>query len=1089
MRRLRQGIRLTKRYWIINMADRSDLSVGRLISWFNNLFPGQKFFRFCAAVLYLVVTTWNKNPLAGSERRMMSLRYSVAVLGFSALLTFLPAAVAQGAEGAPDNPVHIDFSFAGYKAGAQLPLVKAVLSVRPGGGDDTLLLQGALDRIASMPVGADGFRGALLLAPGRYRVGGQLHINTSGVVLRGAGQTRTTIVAEGTSRRTLIEIGAAKDVSLNQPRAVTVNAPAGGDTLTLDSVDGLAAGDHVVVRRPSTQEWISAMSMSGLPGTFANQRLDWHPGSHDLVWDRAVVSVDGVGHRVTLDAPITTALENEYGGGTLARVSGEAVPSNIGVENLTLESSFDATRPKDEDHAWIAIALDHVEDAWVRGVTARHFADSAVRVNWRGRRITVEDCRSEAPVSEAGGYRRQAFLVDGQQVLVHRCWSEAGMNDFASGLLAGGPNVFLDCDAQGSLGASGAFEGWASGVLYERVHVPASSLQLVLDFSRAQGGGWTAANSVLWNSTAQTVDAIGPPGAPNFVVNSTVSLYEAELKARTGHGLAVATVMHGEGTAKIPDFHASDVRPVESSPAPLHRVEIVNGRFVADGHAMWGLSQTEAWWRGDTSPYTAAQSTGSSVSRFMPGVVAPGETEDLDEMAERLKARDLVSFQVNPGLWYEHRRDSHTVERRDDGNVWAPFYEMPWARSGKGVAWDGLSRFDLTRYNPWYFERHREFARRAAEKGFLVFYDLYNTHNVLEIGPHWIDYAWRPANNVNDTGLPEPPPFKPHNRNDVGNEFYSTNYAPLRELHRAYMMHTFDEMADQPNVLFGLAYQYAGPLEFEQFFQDVAREWEAKHPGKHIRIVLTTGKQTTDAILADPVRSKQIAVVDMRYWEYRPDGSLFAPKAGENHAFRELISKEFLGYTDTPPATTPEQMYRETREYRDKYPDIALMPMENGAGPLPILMGGAASQSALVGGRPPAPVPTATERATAMYPRTPQRTGAPAAARENPDRVIEEFIRKYLADDLMKMSPKDGWTTAPERTWTLAGGSAEPVLIYSLSGGDVTIAHDLPASRYQATWFDPRDGSTRPQQEVSARQNTVLHKPDEQPWLLLLKPE
>ena len=43
----------------------------------------------------------------------------------------------------------------------------------------------------------------------------------------------------------------------------------------------------------------------------------------------------------------------------------------------------------------------------------------------------------------------------------------------------------------------------------------------------------------------------------------------------------------------------------------------------------------------------------------------------------------------------------------------------------------------------------------------------------------------------------------------------------------------------------------------------------------------------------------------MRYWEYLPDGSLFAPRAGENHAFRELISKQFPGYTDTPPATTP----------------------------------------------------------------------------------------------------------------------------------------------------------------------------------------
>jgi hypothetical protein len=984
------------------------------------------------------------------------------------------------------SPVPIDFSYAGYGGGTALPIVPVVLRVRPSGGDDTALLQGALDRVAGMPMQSGGFHGALLLAPGRYRVKGKLVLRASGVVLRGTGTATTVIVADGNSRRSLIEVGANAEPALDAAHTVAEDVPTGGRALVLDSVEGLSVGDHVVVRRPSTDAWISAIGMSGLPGTFANQRLDWKPGSHDLVWDRTITAISAANRRVEIDAPITTALEAVYGGGTLARVSAKTITNHIGIEDLTLESAFDSSRPKDEDHSWIAVQLDRVEDAWVNHVTARHFVSSAVRVNWRGRRITIEDCRSEAPVSEEGGYRRQAFLINGQQVLVYRCKSEAGMNDFASGLLAGGPNVFLDCEATGSLGASGAFEGWSSGVLYENVHVPSSRIQMVLDFSRAQGAGWTAANSLIWNSTARTVDALGPPGARNFVVTSPQPLYASQLLARTGHKLA-PTVPKPNPSGEIAEFHVKDIVATAPESISNHPVEIINGRFVLDGHAIWGPSQGEAWWRGDTSPYTAAQSTGSSVTRFMPGVTAPGETEDLAQMVARLKERGVVSIQVNPGLWYEHRRDAHTVERRNDGDVWAPFYEMPWARSGKGTAWDGLSRFDVSRYNPWYFERHKEFAREAAKQGLLVFYDLYNTHNVLEIGPHWIDYPWRPANNVNDTGLPEPPPFKPHGRNDVGNEFFSTAYAPLRELHRAYMMHTFDELADQPNVIFGMAYQYAGPLEFEQFFQDVAREWEAKH-GKHIRIALTTSKQTTDAILADPIRSKQIAVIDMRYWEYRPDGSLFAPKAGENHAFRELIAKEFPGYTDTPPATTPEQVYRETREYRDRYPNIALMPMEDGAGPIPVLMGGAASQSGLVG-RPPAAIPTALENASAMYPLRKAVPPAGSNDRNNPDRILEKFIAANLASDLMKMTPKDGWTTEPAKTWTLAGGKEEPVLFYSLSGKEITLAGALPAAHYTAQWFDPRTGAVQPARASSWKAGTVLTKPDEHDWLLLLKPE
>ena len=1000
-------------------------------------------------------------------------------------LALVSVAFSRAADANVQSPVPIDFSFAGYEAGQAVPSVKGVLAVKPSGGDDTALLQGALDRVASMPVGADGFRGAVVLSSGRFRVKGQLQMRVSGVVLRGAGANSTVVVAEGIGRRTLIEVGAKKNPALDPAIAVQDDVPVGGRTLHLASTEGLVVGDRVVVRRPSTAEWIGAIGMTNLPGTFANQRLDWKPGSHDLVWDRTIAAVNAQANQVELDAPITTALESKYGGGVVARVRENAMPERIGVESIMLESSYDAMRPKDEEHSWIAILLDNVQDAWVRNVVARHFVSSAVRVNLRGRRITVEECRSEAPVSEEGGYRRQAFLVYGQQVLVHRCHSEAGMNDFASGMLAGGPNVFLDCDATGSLGPSGSFEGWSSGVLYEQVHVPASRIQLLLDFARAQGGGWTAANSLIWNSAALSLDALGPPGGPNFVVHSAEPLYARQLAARAGAHLVVAKAGQVADGQSLPEFRTSDLKPFDEAAPVFRPVQIVDGRFVVDGKIVWGSSQTEAWWRGDTSPYTAALSTGSSVTRFMPGVTAPGETEDLKEMVARLQSRNTISIQVNPGLWYEHRRDAHTVERRADGDVWAPFYEAPWARSGKGAAWDGLSRFDVSQYNPWYFERQREFALDASESGLIVFYDLYNTHNVLEIGPHWIDYAWRPANNINDTGLPEPPPLKPHGRNDVGNEFYSTEYAPLRELHRAYILHTLDELGDMPNVIFGVAYQYAGPLSFEQFFQDTVREWEQKR-GRRIRIALTTSKQTTDAILADPVRSKQIAVVDMRYWEYRPDGTLFAPVAGENHAFREMIAAAFPGYTDTPPPTTPEQVYREVREYRDRYPEIALMPMEEGAGPIPILMAGAASQSALQS-RPITPAPTATERASAMYPQRTRPTEAPNQVTQ--EEIINEFIHTYLATELMKMSPRDGWVAAPEHTWMLAGGSTDPVLIYSLSGSDVTLKNALPAKAYKAMWFDPRTGSTQDTKIAAGVVPAVLTKPDTREWLLLLRPD
>jgi hypothetical protein len=974
------------------------------------------------------------------------------------------------------NLTGIDFSFAGFQGGGHpIPAIPAKIFITPTGSDDTALLQSAIDHIATLPLDSNGLRGAILLRPGSFKVSGQLHLNASGVILRGsgAGSSGTVIVATGTSRRTLLQVGGEIDPTIETPIDLADRKVEAGDRrLFLTKTDGLAIGTHIVIRRSSTADWIKAHGMSGVLGTFADQRVDWKPGSHDLIWDRTITSVNNEDHSIELDAPITFRMEKSTGGRTVAIVESNPPLQNIGVEDLLLESAYDSANPKDEEHSWIAIALNHVEDAWVRNVTARHFVSSAVRADQRARRITIQDCRSEAPLSEEGGYRRQSFLVYGQQILIYRCHSEFGMNDFATGLLAAGPNVFLDCDAKDSLEPSGAFEGLAAGVLYERVHVPNSRIELLLDQTRAQAAGWTAVNSLIWNSTAKSVDAMGPYDGLDYAVESPQSLYESELTAR-GLQLPLSSANPKLSTQPPVAFHEVKQQPAIN--LPQHPFEIVNGYFVVDGKVAYGGSQSDTWWHGNTSPAVSGTLTGSSITRFMPGQTAPGLTEDLHELVARSKRRGVAFYQTIPGLWYEHRRDEHTVTRQPNGDVWAPFFEMPWARSGKGIAWDGLSRFDLSRYNPWYFERNREFARIAGEQGLIVYHNLYNTHDVLEIGPHWIDYPWRPANNINDTGLPEPPPFKGGytismdtvqptvTKLNVANEFYSVDYPPLRKLHHDYIVHVLDELGDMPNVIFTVAYQYAGPLAFEQFFQDTVAEWERLHHHR-IRIALITDKKITDAILADPIRSKQIAVVDMRYWYYLPDGSLFAPEAGQNRAFRDMIASRFGdNYSNIGPPTTQDALYRQVREYRDRYPDIALAPMQNGAGPLPILMAGGTSQSS---------TRTLAQNEDATL---------------STDAIIDRFIHENLATDLIKMKPADALVADSQHNWALAGDTTDAVLIYSRTGTTITLTQSLPHPTYKATWLDPASGQTHDAAINSSKAGADIAKPDANGWLLLLR--
>lgn len=994
---------------------------------------------------------------------------------FVAAVTCLAPAAGQarsdtGQARADAGPVPIDFSYAGYGAGAAIPLVHGpALLVRPGGADDTRLLQAALAQVAQWPRQANGIRGVVQLAPGRFRIAGQLRLDADGVVLRGSGIDKTVLVATGRGRRALIHAGKERAAAVAAPVRVTDRlVPVGARTLALADIHGLQVGARVVLTRPSTREWIRDLGMDALPGTFAAMRYHWPAGSRDLVWDRRIVAIDandaidGGGGRVTLDAPITTALEARYGGATLAKVTGDAPLAQVGIEHLAIDSAFDPANPHDEEHAWDGIVLDNVEDGWVRAVSGRHLVSSLVRVGPRARRITVEHVRVSEPVGEAGGYRRMSYLVEGQQVLVQHCRADAGMNDFAIGFLAAGPNVFRACRATRALGASGAYESWASGVLYEDVRVEGAALRLAYDTQRAQAGGWTAANSLIWNARAPELVAAQPAGAPNRIVHGAPPLYATQLARRVGARVADSVLQGRMPSAPTPQ----DARPFAGAvaqeapqaapPAPGAALAIRNGRFVVGTRTLWGGAVNDAWWLGQTSPGNALDA-GMSITRFVPGRSGPGLTEDLPGLAARVASQGTPFYQSGPAIWYDRRRDDHTIQTRADANVWAAFYELPWARSGKGRAQDGLSRYDLTRYNPWYFARTREFARLADRHGIVLYHHLYNTHNLLETASHWADFPWRPANNINDTGLPEPMPLEPGERIHVANQFYDAGNPRLRALHRAYIFHALDQLAGHDNIVFGLAFQYSGPLAFQQFFQRTVAEWEQRH-GRQVKLVLATSKDVTDAILADPELARQVAVIDMRYWHYLADGSLWAPKGGQNRAFRELHPREFGD------PGTPDGVYRQVREVRARHPDKAIVSWHAGTGQIPSLMAGAAQVITRN--------PTAGHGQGRSVDRTP----------------LDGFVQRHLSNVLADMVPQDGWTLDAGRDWVLADAEKKNVLVYSRAGQAVALSPVPGGTRYDGLWFDPRTGQTHPA-HLAAQPRRGLHivKPDGQEWLLLLR--
>lgn len=414
-----------------------------------------------------------------------------------------------------------DFSRAGYAGGGvRLPAapVAMTLSPRPE-GDDGARIQVALDAAGMF----NGNHATVLLRRGVYRVAGTLKIRAGGVVLRGegAGEDGTVIIATGKTQRTLIEVGAPDARREELPgtrRAITdVYVPWSAKTFSVQSPDGLRAGDRIVVHRPATPEWIRELGMDRIrnrPGAPAGETRQWSAAGFAMEFERTITAVEG--NRVTLDAPVMNAIDAHFGGGAIYRCTFPRIVE-CGVENLRLVSEYEKGREtSDEEHAWIAVELGAVANAWVRDVTVVHFSH-AVQTNRGAIFTTVQDCAHLDPVSQITGSRRYSYHLNGQYGLVLRCTARGSRHAFVTGSRVPGPNVFLDGTATGSHSDSGPHHRWAVGTLYDNI---ADDRQLrVQDRQWAGSGhGWAGAQQVLWNCTSPTIVVQQPPTAQNWAI-------------------------------------------------------------------------------------------------------------------------------------------------------------------------------------------------------------------------------------------------------------------------------------------------------------------------------------------------------------------------------------------------------------------------------------------------------------------------------------------------------------------------------------------------------------------------------------------
>ncbi len=159
---------------------------------------------------------------------------------------------------------------------------------------------------------------------------------------------------------------------------------------------------------------------------------------------------------------------------------------------------------------------------------------------------------------------------------------------------------------------------------------------------------------------------------------------------------------------------------------------------------------------------------------------------------------------------------------------------MPYVRTGPGLANDGLPKFDLTRFNPDYFERMRERLIAARERGIYAAVMLFQGW-CLNRRPDSADsgdpYPYLPVhadNNINGVSAPE----SAHDFDDQAT-LHSLAISPeLLAVQEAYVRKVVETVNDLDNVLYEVINE-GGSIEWQHHIIELVKQIESGLPRQH----------------------------------------------------------------------------------------------------------------------------------------------------------------------------------------------------------------------------------------------------------------
>ena len=186
---------------------------------------------------------------------------------------------------------------------------------------------------------------------------------------------------------------------------------------------------------------------------------------------------------------------------------------------------------------------------------------------------------------------------------------------------------------------------------------------------------------------------------------------------------------------------------------------------------------------------------------------------------------------------------------------------LPYLRTGPGTAKDGAPKFDLTKFNPAYFDRMHSRIADARDHGIYAAVQLFQSFSEkkerVPCDP-WVAHPYNGANNVNHFDAEKP-----------GTGTVDLARSDVREVQSKYLQKIIDTVPDLDNVLYEVINE-GGNKDWDWWVVDFMHKHESEKGKVHPVGLTGWNAETVDEMRGSPAEWISIGTDAGQFWKTDP---------------------------------------------------------------------------------------------------------------------------------------------------------------------------------------------------------------------------